>query len=195
MNQFQTPRNLSDDGNRLFFESFEALVPRDGNGKGDVYEWQRASGQGECDTKGAELFVPDAGGCLSLLSSGQSPSDSVFDDATPDGNDVFIKTDSSLLPQDPGLVDVYDVRVGGGLPVPDPVAVPCEGEACQIPAPPPEDPTPSSSVVEGAGNLPARRPKKPRCARAKQKASRATKVRCASKHKRRQSRHQGRATR
>jgi hypothetical protein len=189
-NQLFAPRNLSEDGNRLFFESFEPLVPRDDNGKGDVYEWERAGGQQECDAKGAELFVPSAGGCLSLISSGQSPTDSVLADATPSGNDVFIKTGSSLLPQDPGLVDVYDARVEGGLPVPPEPKPPCEGEACQIPSSPPEDPTPASSVFEGAGDL------KPRCPKGKRKVRRAGKVRCIPKHKRhaKQS-HHGRAAR
>jgi hypothetical protein len=152
-NQFFAPRALSADGNRLFFESYEALVARDTNGQGDVYEWQRAGSQSECDEMGAELYVPTAGGCLSLISTGQSPSDSEFADASPDGSDVFIRTSSSLLPQDPGQVDVYDARMGGGLWQPPPPLAACEGEACQGPLVAPNDPTPSSSAFEGAGNV------------------------------------------
>ena len=63
-------------------------------------------------------------------------------DATPSGSDVFIKTASSLLPQDPGLVDIYDAREGGGLPLPPPPPPPCEGEACQGPLNPPNDADP-----------------------------------------------------
>ena len=158
-NQFYAPHALSDDGSRLFFDSFEALVPRDSNGKEDVYEWERAANAKECEEKGTELFVPSAAGCLSLVSSGQSPSDSELDDATPDGSDVFIKTASSLVPQDPGLVDVYDAREGGGLPVPPAPSPACEGEACQGPLAAPNDPTPASAAFQGAGNV----KEKPKC--------------------------------
>lgn len=147
------PRALSEDGNRLFFESFEALLPGDTNGKADVYGWQRASGAKQCEEAGAELYVPSAGGCLSLISTGLSPIDSELADASPDGHDVFIRTASSLLPQDPGLVDIYDARINGGFPQPPGLPAACEGEACQGPASPPNDPTPASSSFRGAGNV------------------------------------------
>jgi DNA-binding beta-propeller fold protein YncE len=152
-NQLYAPRALSADGPRLFFESADALLARDTNGRQDVYEWEEASGVAECEEAGAELYVARAGGCLSLISSGQSPADSRFVDASADGADVFISTGSSLLPQDPGLVDVYDARVGGGFPIPPAPPAACEGEACQSPSLPPDDPTPASSSFEGAGNL------------------------------------------
>ncbi len=172
--QFYLPRNLSTDGNRLFFESFEALLPRDTNGKGDVYEWERAASQSQCDSMGAELFVASAGGCLSLISSGESPSDSTFVDADIDGSDAFIRTAASLLPQDPGLVDIYDARVNGGLPTPPTPKKPCEGEACQIPSPPPQALTPASAALEGAGNLPPAKG----CPRGKRKVRRKGRTRC-----------------
>jgi hypothetical protein len=176
-NQFHAPHAFSDDGNRLFFESFEGLVPRDGNGVGDVYEWERAASKGECDKKGAELFVATAGGCLSLISSGQSPTDSKLIDASADGSDVFFKTASSLLPQDPGLVDIYDARVGGGF-APQPAPVPaCEGEACQGPLSSPNDPTPASSAFNGAGNVKEGGARKPRCRKGKVRS----KGRCLAK--------------
>src|SRR4029077_19367630 len=114
-NQFFAPRALSEDGSRIFFNSFGPLVPRDTNGVRDVYEWERAGSEEECvGAKGAELYVASAGGCLSLISSGQSPTDSEFTDASPDGRDAFFKTAASLQPQDPGLIDIYDARAGGG---------------------------------------------------------------------------------
>ena len=88
------PRALSDDGSRLFFESFEALVLRDTNGRQDVYEWQDGTSQEDCESRGAELFVANtsgAGGCLSLISSGKDESDSDFTDASADGSDVFLQ--------------------------------------------------------------------------------------------------------
>lgn len=163
--QVFAPRALSADGKKLFFESFEALLAGDTNGKEDVYEWQQASGQKECEEVGAELYVSSAGGCLSLISSGQSTSDSELADASPDGSDVFIRTAESLLPQDPGLIDIYDVRENGGLPQPPALPPACEGEACQGPLAPPNDPTPASAAFEGAGNV--NEGAKARCAKGK----------------------------
>ncbi len=159
-------RSLSESGDRLFFESFDALVLRDTNGKQDVYEWQRASSKEQCAKGGAELYAPESDGCISLISSGQSSVDVEFLDASASGSDVFFTTTSSLLAHDYGLVDVYDARVGGGFappPTPDPI---CEGEACQGTPSPPDDPTPASSSFEGAGNLAEQGPR-PRCPKGK----------------------------
>ena len=150
--QLYTHRALSEDGNRLFFNSYDPLVARDTNGKGDVYQWEAADGPAQCEAQGGELFVKSSGGCLSLISSGESPSDSEFLDASASGDDVFFVTNASLLPQDPGLYDVYDARVGGGFAQPTTTPA-CEGEACQGPLSPPVDPTPASSSFNGPGNL------------------------------------------
>ncbi len=182
-NQLFAPRALLDDGSRLFFESFEALVPRDTNGAQDVYEWERATGEEGCKEAGGELYVESAGGCLSLISSGESPTDTEFADASPNGRDVFIKTASSLLPQDPGQVDIYDAREEGGLPIPPPTQPPCEGEACQSPPAAPEDPTPASSDYEGPGNEKGQ-PGKTRCPKGKRLVRNGAKSRCVAKHKR-----------
>ncbi len=116
--QLHPSRVLSADGSRLFFESFDALVLRDTNGKQDVYEWEQAADAKACEEAGADLFVEKAGGCISLISSGQSAEHSQFLDASASGSDVFFTTEASLLPQDFGLVDVYDARVNGGFPTP-----------------------------------------------------------------------------
>lgn len=142
---------LSENGNRIFFNSNTPLVLRDTNGAQDVYEWE-APGEGSCAESSAAYHELN-GGCLYLISSGESPSESEFWDASPDGNDVFLTTESSLLPQDPGSVDLYDARAGGGFAQPAAAAA-CEGEACQAPTPAPDDPTPASSAFEGAGNVP-----------------------------------------
>ncbi|MDX6634947.1 MAG: hypothetical protein QOF06_1150 [Solirubrobacterales bacterium] len=182
------PRSLSDDGKRLFFDSYDPLLPRDTNGKADVYQWEAASGANDCEEAGAELYVPASQGCLSLISSGQSPSDSEFLDASPSGDDVFFTTSASLVPQDSGLIDVYDARVNGGFAQPSRVAA-CEGEACQGPPPPPNDPTPASATFDGAGNV----TKAPRTRCAKGKVRR--KGRCvAKKHKRATKQHGQRAS-
>ena len=152
--QFQASRPLSADGRHLFFESFEALVPRDTNGKNDVYQWEQAASKEEClQGIGGELFAPKSDGCLSLISSGKGIEHAEFLDASETGSDVFFTTDASLLSHDYGLIDIYDARVGGGFPPPPGPPGACEGEACQIAPPPPNDPTPASAGLKGAGNL------------------------------------------
>lgn len=183
--QLYQGRPLSENGRRLFFNSFDPLVNRDTNSREDVYEWEQASSAAECEEMGAELFNPKAGGCISLITSGQDPSDSEFIDADKDGSNVFVRTAQSLVGQDPGLVDVYDARIGGGFPEPPPPKASCEGEGCQNPPAPPVPPTPASSVYQGPANpTPAKGRKK--CLKGKRKA------RCPSK---RQERHHRRARR
>jgi hypothetical protein len=172
-------RAISEDGRRVFFNSYEELAPGDTNGKSDVYQWE-AVGSGDC-VEGGRGFSPANEGCLSLISSGQSPTDSEFVDASADGRDIFFTTASSLLPQDPGLIDIYDARVEGGFP-PQPSPPPaCEGEACQSPPAPPADPVPASSMFNGFGNV---KKGKQRAGCAKGKVRR--KGRCVSKKKQKQ---------
>ncbi len=152
---------LSDDGNRLFFNAFDALVPEDTNGRQDVYEWE-AQGSGDCQKPG---------GCLSLISTGQSPKSSAFKDADPDGSDVFFETAASIDPRDPGGIDIYDARIGGGFPT-ESQPTPCIGDACQSPPAAPNDPTPASAGFKGAGDL------KPRhdCASAAKRAAKLSRA-------------------
>jgi hypothetical protein len=177
--QLSPTRLLSSDGDRLFFESYDDLLPRDSNGKKDVYEWQRAAGEEACAKAGADLYVPSAGGCLSLISSGQSAEDTELIDASEGGRDVFFTTGSSLLPQDPGLVDVYDARVNGGYPPPPKPPAICEGEACQGAAFAPNDPTPASAAFKGAGNVKGSGSRS-RCPKGKRKARKGGKARCVA---------------
>lgn len=171
-------RLLEDGGRRLFFETVDPLTLGDTNGKKDVYEWERADDATACEEVGAELYVASAGGCISLVSSGHSPEDSELVDASEGGKDVFFTTEASLIPMDRGLIDLYDAREGGGFA--ESFSGPgCEGEACQGPYSPPNDPTPGSSSFEGAGNV--REPTKSRCL--KRAANR--KGRCISSHKKR----------
>ena len=159
--QLHPSRVLSANGDRLFFESLDPLVLRDTNSAWDVYEWEPGSSQGACESDyGAELFVPSSGGCLSLISSGESPSNSSFVDASARGRDVFFTTASSLVVQDPGLVDVYDAREGGGFTPPPGPRPECEGQACQNPPSPPSEVTPSSLSFHGKGNPKPKRHKK-----------------------------------
>lgn len=168
-------RWISADGSRVFFDSYEALVPQDTNSMIDAYEWERP-GSGDCET---------AGGCVYLLSGGTSVDRSYFADASASGNDVFIVTRAKLRPQDPDENYVlYDARVDGYEAVAPPT---CTGTGCQgLPGAPPVFATPSSVTFEGVGNFeppastvkakhaPKKKPKlkKKRKAKEKEKAKR-----------------------
>jgi phosphodiesterase/alkaline phosphatase D-like protein len=95
-------RYLSDDG-RLFFNSPDGLVPAAKNHKEDVYEYE-PSGVGGCQS--------GTGGCVALVSGGESERESAFLEATPDGSSVFFFTEAQLLPgQDTDTAfDIYDAR-------------------------------------------------------------------------------------
>ncbi len=175
--QLYQSRYLSDDGSRVFFNSFDALVLGDTNGRMDVYQWE-ALDSGGCG-KESPSYAPGSEGCLSLISSGQSPADSEFLDAGPSGDDVFFTTAEGLLPQDYGLIDVYDARVNGGFPPPPDPPAACEGEACQGPLQAPNDPTPASAAFQGAGNV-TEAPTPSRCAKGKTRR----KGRCVPKKQR-----------
>jgi len=137
-------RNLSDDGSRLFFNSLDALLPTATNGKENVYEHE-LDGAGSCDR---------TSGCLYLISTGESRDDSLFEDASASGNDIFFTTDDELVKRDTDAArDLYDARVGGGF-AESPAGVPCAGETCRATtasAPPP--PSAGSVSFVGPGNV------------------------------------------
>jgi hypothetical protein len=145
---FRQPANLSPEGEgRLFFESQDTLSSRDRNGRIlDVYEWE-PEGVGGCESSYAE------GGCVALISSGQSRNDSMFMDSTPSGSDAFFITRSRLLARDENdQLDLYDARVHGGI-AEEAEAQPCEGEACKGPAAAaPSQPGAASAAFAGPGN-------------------------------------------
>jgi hypothetical protein len=124
---------VSDDGSRVFFETGEALVPQDTNGRTDVYEWDD--------------------GHVSLLSSGQGTLNSFLVGVGDDGNDVFVRTGDRLLPQvEDDVEHVYDARVDGGFPY-TPAVYGCESGQCQEqPGASPVFAAPGSSVFSGSGN-------------------------------------------
>jgi hypothetical protein len=148
---YPVTRAISSDGKRVFFQSFDRLVPSDNNGVQDVYEWEAVGAPG-CE-EGGPGFSATAEGCVSLISSGEDPVGAEILDVDPSGDNVFFNTQASLVPQDPGLVDIYDARVGGGFLPPAKPAPPCEGEACQPPVEVPGESSPASSSFQGPGNV------------------------------------------
>jgi hypothetical protein len=166
-------RYLSGTG-RVFFDSPERLVAGDGNNVEDVYEFEPA-GVGGCRAGSAGFVVVD-GGCLGLVSSGESSQESGFLDASVSGDDVFFLTSGRLVGRDVDTsLDVYDARVGGGETVAS-VSGGCVGGGCGGPVSPPEALIPGSSVFEGPGSPliqpPVTKPK-PRVLTRAQKLSRA----------------------
>ena len=142
------PQWISEDGDRVFFDSSSALVAQATDGKQNVYEWER-EGSGTCTT-GSGVN----GGCIFLLSDGTSESDSWLIGASETGNDVFLATRAQLVPEDQNeAFDLYDVRVDGVKPITPPQ---CTGSGCQgVPSPPPTFATPPSVTFDGVGNFAA----------------------------------------
>ena len=171
MNDY-TPRWMSADGNRVFFDSLAALVPEDTNGQNDVYEWER-DGSGTCTTRT---------GCIYLLSGGTSPEGSYFLDAGANGNDAFLATRAKLASEDQNNnIDAYDVRVGAPRP---PVVSQCTGTGCQgIPSSPPVFATPSSVTYNGVGNFAAPGKSTPKTKKAKAKKRKKIKKHKRKSHK------------
>ena len=163
------PRWISADGSRVFFDSEQALVPQDTDGKADAYEWERP-GAGGCER---------SEGCIYLLTGGTSTDESYFVDASESGDDVFLVTRAKLVASDDNeLFDLYDARVDG-YTAPAPPA--CTGSGCQgLPGAPPIFATPSSVTFEGLGNFTAPAPK---AAKTKPKAKKKHNKKPKKKHK------------
>jgi hypothetical protein len=159
---FHQPRYLSDSG-RLFFDSSDALVPQDVNGTEDVYEYEPLGvpeGAHAC-TSSSATYSERSGGCVGLISSGTSPEESGFMDASESGGDVFFLTAAKLSPQDYDTsLDLYDARectsASPCFPVPAGQPPACDTEASCKAAPTPQPAIfgdPSSATFSGAGNI------------------------------------------
>jgi hypothetical protein len=160
------PRYLSNEG-RLFFNSADGLVPQDVNNTQDVYQYEpeglpEPAGVPGC-TGASAAFSSSSGGCVNLISSGESALESAFLDASESGGDVFFLTSAKLTSQDGDASrDVYDAhQCTTASPCPPPGAAeppPCDtGDSCK--AAPSGQPevfgAPASALFSGAGNLPA----------------------------------------
>ena len=133
--------NSDEHGRRLFFQSSDGILPRDRNGKTDVYEYDVASGT------------------TSLISTGQGTAESGYYGNSLDGRDVFFFSTDKLAPQDQSLgsYKLYDARIGGGFAATT-SPPPCRGDGCQGQmSAPPFFREPASSTVSGKGNAKARK--------------------------------------
>jgi hypothetical protein len=167
LNPFAVVKNLRSDGRRAFFQSSEALVPRDTDGLQDVYEWED-QGVGSCAR---------AGGCVYLISSGHSRRTDYLYGVSDSGDDVFFTSADQLVPKDTEETSsIYDARVGGGFA--ETLGSTCEGEGCHLPLP--TVPELSGPRTSPAGKATPRR----HCRRGQRKIRRHGKVRCVKKHRR-----------
>lgn len=177
--QFHPSRVISADGSRVFFDSTERLLPDDENAAMDVYEWDAGNSQAECEAIGAQAYLAREGGCLSLITAGSGEGDAEFVDADESGRNLFVRSLSSFVPQDPGQIDIYDVREGGGFPSPE-ASRSCEGQACQ--AYPGVSTAPdTNSGTAGPGNA---HPRPHRCGKGRHRQKKKGKVRCVRRAKR-----------
>jgi hypothetical protein len=169
---FVSITNLNPEGNRAFFQSTEPLVPTDTDGLQDVYEWE-AQGVGSC-TRG--------GGCIYLISSGQSTRINYLYAVSDSGNDVFFRSSDLLVPADlEETASIYDARVGGGFTeesLPD-----CEAEGCRpgLSAAPP--------MIAPESGVHAAESKQKTCPKGKRKVHRGGKVVCVKKHRKKHHNH------
>ncbi|HEX5923312.1 MAG TPA: hypothetical protein VFY45_05740 [Baekduia sp.] len=132
--QTRDGRGMTRDGGRVFFDTTNALVPRDSNGQRDVYMWED--------------------GKVQLISTGVGSGESNLIDISASGDDVFFATTEGLSDEDrDGEFDVYDARVGGGFAT-SAVRPEC-ASSCRTPsggAPP--APAPATGLLAGQGDPP-----------------------------------------
>ena len=166
---------LSDDGRRVFFTTGDRLVAEDTNGRLDAYEYDTSSGK------------------VALISSGKSTTDAAFADASANGDDVFFATREQLVGWDfDSSYDLYDARVGGGLPEPK-TSVSCDLSACQGPlVGAPAAVGGATAGYVGSGNVHERlrhRSRAKRCKRGKVRRKVNGKARCVRRGKGAKARH------
>ena len=157
---------LSSDGRYVFFQTGAALVSGDQNGgTSDVYEYDAQIGRSR------------------LLSTGKPGSfGAYFVDASANGSDAFFVTRDKLSPWDvDDNVDLYDARMGGGVPTPTIARPECGSDTCR-PVPTAAGGTATvpagSSVFKGRGNAASHKHAKRRCARGKVRRRVHGKTRC-----------------
>jgi hypothetical protein len=146
-------RAISNDGSTIIFKTAAPLVSRDTNGGKvrscesrepleeiktgcDIYEWE-VQGHGTCH---------EAGGCVSLVSSGVVPLGEKTAMIDSSGRNIFFRTSRGLVPSDnDGVEDIYDARVEGGFHTPH-LQPPCGSpERCRNPEGGPPPPAVSTS--------------------------------------------------
>jgi hypothetical protein len=155
--------SLTADG-RVFFDSKDALAPRDLDNKEDVYEWEPLGAGPEkalCE-ESSSSFDRASAGCLGLISTGTSPFASSLLGASADGTDVYFFTNDSLAPQDQNgpITKIYDARQEGGFPFTPPQPLCAASDECHGAGSPAPGPAQIRTLASGPGNAPTEKPKK-----------------------------------
>lgn len=181
-------RSISSNGAVAVFMTAAPLVSHDTNagsepscaskGSGcDTYEWEE-QGHGTCT---------EPGGCISLISSGVDPHNSIGLIGA-SGRDITFLSPRAFVPGDEdGVVDVFDARVDGGFRF-TPPPPPCGGlEACR-PQPGSQPPLPKITTENDTGG---NGPHTIKCAKGRHRATKHGQVRCVpnKKHHRKKHRH------
>ena len=130
--------NADEHGDRVFFQSKDAIVPQDSNGRNDVYEYNVGKAS------------------PALISSGLSTNDSNYIGNGADGNDVYFYTTETLASNDRAgnIYKVYDARVNGVDFGSSPAPPKCTGEGCRGPQAPDPDPVSSATAQGSVGGRP-----------------------------------------
>jgi DNA-binding beta-propeller fold protein YncE len=133
---------------RVFFDTTDALAPRDLDGVLDAYEWEA--------------------GNVQLISTGTSQTPSAFLGVSSDGIDAYFFTRDQLVPQDinGNHVKIYDARVEGGFAF-TPEPVPCKAsDECHGPSSEAAPSPPINTLGGEGGNLAPKEAAK-KCAKGK----------------------------
>jgi hypothetical protein len=157
------PRAITNAG-QAFFTSADRLVAADVNGNKDVYMYQD--------------------GKHTLISPGDGNYQAIFSDVSKDAHDVYFTTNQKLVGRDNDETpDIYDARIGGGLPSQSPPPPQeCLRDDCKAtPGAGPELPFGGTEALSGPENVkPAKHRKK--CGKGKHAKKVKGKVRCVKNH-------------
>jgi DNA-binding beta-propeller fold protein YncE len=138
LSSFGEAFKASIDGSTVAFVTAEALLPRDGNGSADLYEWRN----------GALRLLTDGVTHYPVGLAGPIPQG-----IDPSGSNIIFSVASPGLTgfERDGVANLYDARLGGGFTPPNPPAH-CSEETCQGPlqGSPPITPFPSSTEHRSA---------------------------------------------
>ena len=163
--------SLADDG-RVFFDTDEPIVLRDGDNAKDVYEWEEDGAGpeiGGCEPKNPNFFP--TGICLSLISTGTSPFASSLLSVTADGTDALFFTHDTLAHEDENgpVTKLYDARTGGGFFDVPPPALCVASDECHGPGTREADPAAIRTIAGKPGNTSSAGKSKKKCKRGKVK--------------------------
>lgn len=152
-------RFMADDG-RTFFSTYDALVPRDQDGKlTDVYEY--VAGRPQLITSGlASRDYTGGSTVVNLLSSNEYTGLEAVDH---DGTDVYFSTFETLVGRDHNgaFVKFYDARSGGGFDESPPLGPCAAADECHgTDSSPPAPATIASGATVPGGNVTPQKRKK-----------------------------------